>query len=80
MLEQQTQAPKPPVQDDDDDEELPGLVVESDDENHTQGTADPAPMSGSTGEFVGHVYTEEDMEDHAIFYRPSSGKKVLVVD
>ena len=31
-------------------------------------------------EYVGCVETEEEMEDHHIFYRPFSGKKVLVID
>ena len=80
MLEPQTQAPKPQVQEDEEDEDLPDLAVESDDERPTLGTHGDDPTREETGGFVGYVENEEEMENQFIYYRPSSGKKVLVVD
>ena len=84
MLEQQKQAPQPLLEESKEEEEPPLLDNSSDEEplrNDEDAAVPPtAPTSGNNAEFVGHVETEEDMENHFIFYRPSQGKKVLVVD
>ena len=39
-----------------------------------------APAIGVGPEFVGHMEKEEEMEHDFVYYRPSQGKKVLVVE
>ena len=84
MLGQHTQAPKPlPETVEDEEDEPPELGYSSDEDGHrpplspkqhppTEGTFEP--------QFVGHVESEEDMENQYVFYRPSSGKRVLIID
>ena len=41
------------------------------------GTGAPSELEP---EFVGHVHCEEEMEDQSVLHRPSSGKRVLIVN
>ena len=79
MLEPESRAPRPaesqrsspfPDVSDDEDPRTPDIPP-------TVGTGAPSELEP---EFVGHVHCEEEMEDQCFFYRPSSAKRVLVVD
>ena len=77
LLERESRAPQPvSVEESDDDPEGPTTP------RPTEGSQEPSRLSAPDEEdpYVGYVRAEEDMEDHYIFYRPSQGKKVLVVD
>ena len=76
LLEHESRAPRPlPEEISDDDPSFP------DGEQPTEGNLEQgSPEQGPSPPFGGHVQAEEDMEGHYIFYRPSQGKKVLVVD
>ena len=78
MLEPQSHAPRPL-------ESQPSGFVPDASDDEDQRTQDIPPTVGYDApselgpEFVGHVRCEEDMEGQYVFYRPNSGKKVLVV-
>ena len=79
MLEPESRAPRPL-----ESRHSSSLPDVSDDEDQRTRDIPPAVGHGAPSElepeFVGHVHCEEDMEDQYVFYRPNSGKRVLVVD
>ena len=83
ILGRQQQAPRPlrPVEHHQPPPDLPDDLVPR---NLEAELAAPEVLNEDSAEigptFVGHVRCESDMENQYVFYRPGSGKQVLVVD